>query len=713
MPPAEAAKLLDLPVDASPEQLEARFLELRTKLEDKIAKAPTPGLKAKYRESLDAITTAFETLTLAADSSSLPVTTKQRTDDGGRSTASSPTPGPQTQNPRPAARKSGGKEFALVAVIAVTLLAVGGWFVMKTRAENAETVRLAAEQKAENERQVAAAQAEKDRLAIAARDQAEARRQADEAEKLRLEKAAAQVQGRLAQLRLAWEALEEDHRKAERRLSDLRGDERSLANAAKSGPTPELKKLRIQIGAQGEFVEWFGAKLSRHPAKLLRAQAEALLGARQVDDAAKIAAQASEEQTRVDQEVADARQAMLTITGRVRLELAPAGVQWTLADALGETYRGTGSTVLDGVAFGPVRVEVIETGYRPREVTGTLQRGSPLNLSHSFKPHAMTLTSEPSGAEVKTGSRVLGTTPLKFDWAGEGLLKLEFNLDGHEPTRRVVRIPEGLAGQPIITKLRPIARGLSRPDLEYSPRRFSVSMAFTSTSSGGDLKSPTVSTMASNSEELYEAVVDEESGRWKEVTVTTKSVYSSSGSSTPPGSQMPWRKHPGKGRWAFLKDGSLEGSFNQNGEYFAPPSAPVLALDAAACWPKEELTAVGQTWEIPVDQIAFWTFHRVPGSPSTATAKVTALRLSGENREADFEIVWQHASQEFEKSVKMTSKTNIRSVITATVDLRRQYISKLGMTYRFTNSNVIPGILGAASGSEMSMSQTFTVKPLD
>ena len=57
MLPAEATKLLDVPADASPEQLEARFHELRSKLEDKIAKAPTPGLKAKYRESLEEITT--------------------------------------------------------------------------------------------------------------------------------------------------------------------------------------------------------------------------------------------------------------------------------------------------------------------------------------------------------------------------------------------------------------------------------------------------------------------------------------------------------------------------------------------------------------------------------------------------------------------------------------------------------------------------------
>ena len=66
MTPLDAAVILDLAPDSSPDQIEARFFLLRRKLEDKIAKAPTPGLQAKYRESLAEITTAFETLTLAA-----------------------------------------------------------------------------------------------------------------------------------------------------------------------------------------------------------------------------------------------------------------------------------------------------------------------------------------------------------------------------------------------------------------------------------------------------------------------------------------------------------------------------------------------------------------------------------------------------------------------------------------------------------------------
>ncbi|MDP2136576.1 MAG: hypothetical protein Q8J74_01860, partial [Candidatus Didemnitutus sp.] len=146
MSPADAATLLDLPVNASPEQIETHFLELRRKLEDKIARAPTPGLQAKYRESLAEITTAFETLTLAADSSSLPVTRKQgagsKEPGASDSAVGSPLAGgpaaasPRSRLPAPSSTRKSGREFLLVAIIAAAVLAGGGWFVMKTRADN-------------------------------------------------------------------------------------------------------------------------------------------------------------------------------------------------------------------------------------------------------------------------------------------------------------------------------------------------------------------------------------------------------------------------------------------------------------------------------------------------------------------------------------------------------------------------------------------------
>src|SRR6478735_1902439 len=118
MTPAEAAKLLELPADATPEQLEARFLDLRRKLEDKIAKAPTPGLQAKYRENLATITTAFETLTLAADGSALPVLNKSVAGGGDPGPKPKPlAPGsPPPATPASSGKKKSNSEFLIVAV---------------------------------------------------------------------------------------------------------------------------------------------------------------------------------------------------------------------------------------------------------------------------------------------------------------------------------------------------------------------------------------------------------------------------------------------------------------------------------------------------------------------------------------------------------------------------------------------------------------------
>ncbi len=72
MTPHDARALLELPADATPDQVEQRFVELRKRLEEKIAGALTPTLRARYEAALAEITRAYETLVLAADGAELP-----------------------------------------------------------------------------------------------------------------------------------------------------------------------------------------------------------------------------------------------------------------------------------------------------------------------------------------------------------------------------------------------------------------------------------------------------------------------------------------------------------------------------------------------------------------------------------------------------------------------------------------------------------------
>lgn len=191
----EASAILELSPHATPAERAAQYDMLRRQLEDKLARAPTPGLREKYRTSLKQLEEAVAILSQTDDSAALPVLQKQAAASkepatGGPAPVIS-TPSSRLHAPRPAGRKSGSREFALVAVIAIIVLAGGGWFVLKTRAENAEKARLAAAAKAEGE-------------------------------KIRL-----QLRTIVAEAKIAWEIAEREERDAERRTSELRSELRS------------------------------------------------------------------------------------------------------------------------------------------------------------------------------------------------------------------------------------------------------------------------------------------------------------------------------------------------------------------------------------------------------------------------------------------------------------------------------------------------------
>lgn len=317
MTPTEAANLLEISPESTPEQLEARFLELRTKLEDRIAKAPTPGLKAKYRESLDEITTAFETLTLAADSSSLPVLNRNTPPPASTTPPpSAATPEPTaTITPKPRKQKSGSKEIVLVALVAVLLLGGGGWWLMQVRAENAEKARIAAEEQ----------------------------RLADE-EQARLDQLAVEVRTQLAEYKIIWEVAEREERDAEKRVSELRTELRNLRNPKPEQTAPIIRQIKI---AQ-RYYDWLRNLLLQHPTKLTSAKLEQLLQAK---------AYANLETTGVELQLAvDKLQEVLKENqngkGTLEIQTNLPTLRWTLRDDQKRVIQeGTGPTLIKGLDF--------------------------------------------------------------------------------------------------------------------------------------------------------------------------------------------------------------------------------------------------------------------------------------------------------------------------------------------------------------------------
>lgn len=383
MTPSEAAQLLEIDPNAIPEQIEARFLELRRKLEDRIAKAPTPGLQAKYRTSLAEVTTAFETLTLAADGSSLPVLQPRAAGpaaaDSDRATAVAPA-APETApttatTPAPRAKAQAAKsnrEFVVVAVLAVVLLGGGGWWVVKTRAEKAEQAQLAHEAQLAKE---AAEQAEADRL----------------------EKLSTQLRSQMAELNVAYNAQVRVEALAERELSDLKAQEREALRVAAGNLTPEVRALSARMRAQQGFVKWLHDTLPAHPATFARARAEELLSARAFDEAGAAVSAFDTELQNLQTDLAAAR-ADLVVTGPIALQASHPGVQWKLTDAFGFTFSGTAPATLNDVALGKATVVFSHAPWPDQTLTAEVKREGEAELRATFLPATLQLALTPATA---------------------------------------------------------------------------------------------------------------------------------------------------------------------------------------------------------------------------------------------------------------------------------------------------------------------------
>lgn len=124
MSPAEAAQLLDLPPGTSSDQVEARFLEFRAKLEARIASAPTSGLKEKYREALARAGEACDTLLNSAPSDLLPTRTRVTAPPPALAPAVLVKPDPLPAPPAPVTLPSEGRMRAHPLWLAFPLLGV-------------------------------------------------------------------------------------------------------------------------------------------------------------------------------------------------------------------------------------------------------------------------------------------------------------------------------------------------------------------------------------------------------------------------------------------------------------------------------------------------------------------------------------------------------------------------------------------------------------
>ena len=651
MTPTDAAKILDLPADPTPEQLESRFHELRAKLEDKIAKAPTPGLKTKYRESLDEVTAAFETLTLAADSSSLPVLKREqgeRSKENGnpartKAVTSGPSPSSLPPSPAPGRKSGGGREFLLVAIIALAVLGAGGWFVLKTRTEKAEKARLAAASKAEADRQANDAKAEQERQAAAAR-------LATETERNRVEKAFGQLRGELAEHKVAWEAVEREERNTERRLTELKSDLRGLREA----PAGQLAEAQALVAAQQAFYDWLSDTLSRHPAKIARSKAEELLSVRQLDEASAAVTELKLALAELEKQIPERRTELLDLEGELALR-TDTDVAWTLTDAFGRKRTGKGPAELTGLAVGSGQLQLSKPHWPVRKELFVIYRSRPAQLAAEYESYSLDLVSSPAGAEVRNSEGTsLGVTPMPLNGLPPGPLALSLHKEGFYDYRLDLTLPTG-PNRPVIA-LKVIPKGLVKPDRWAGPTRVTVESRQVMTGS--------TNSNSHNAEEWDLTQHDPKIG-WQQISrkfLTNTPVNQAYVPTS--GSVMRQRRQP-DGKWAgeFAQGGLPDSSVNHVWTGMAP-SLWLISLGLYDIWPAD-VVAVGGSWTVKPE-----VFFPMIGL-GHVTGKVEA-RLASLDRESGSE----RAVIEFHYSYTISTMTG-QAIIKAQVDLTDCYITRI------------------------------------
>ncbi len=366
---AEAHHLLDLPETASTEEAKARFQELRHALEEKIANAATPGLAARYRATLVEITTAYETITLAADATSIPAL--------GKVASAALSPSLRANSAGPAAAHSVRRRpTRLLVLFAVTLFLAGasGWW--HWQEQRSEALRLAVARQAETERldRLAREQAEQERLA------AERKRQEEQAELARQEKLGAELTDLLKKLKQEWSRREAEVTSAESSLAELR-----QLSAVLSPELPEAQEAKYLVEAQTRYMAWLERYLSRHPAVQAGLRAEESLKARQLDAAKVALEEMAQAVAQADREIKREQDRRLEWHGTLDLQSSPEGLNWSLTDNFGYTQSGVT----------PAKVKVA-----PGKAQVVFQR--PAYQDVVLEPHVTTGKTTPARAVVET-----------------------------------------------------------------------------------------------------------------------------------------------------------------------------------------------------------------------------------------------------------------------------------------------------------------------
>lgn len=488
----EAYKVLGLDSDASEAVRHNAFRQLQGRLEAKISKAPTPGLKEKYRASLVKLEEAIEVIELAADGGDLPML---RPDYEGGDEGVSVEPAAHSvekatsakvdQTVRGAAqvtvkksKSTGGNVKEILIAVLVVLLLIGagtGWWLGYESPRRAEAGRLVdkalhLEEKGKLresmevfEKALTVKSGWKEALDGVDRVQGELDRLESSQQRDQERQAADQsrdldrllVAARLAQSQEKW-------------VDALAGFQKAMRIAPKNVEAAEavVRLEKLLANARGSVVvktEPGGATVR------LGGKGEDITPANYVD--LKLGSYTVEvEKTGYDlikKEVV-VRKDQTSVLGPLRLNRSegalviksePEGVSYTVqrvnsdvqSDEAFELRRGSTPAVESDLPTGVYQVVMNRSGWPDFRRNVKVKRDEKLPVSWAFSQGVVDLVSTPSGSEVFQSSggqlKKLGVTPRKLNSLPVGDYTFVMRRNGWSDIRKTVRVSKGEAAQ--------------------------------------------------------------------------------------------------------------------------------------------------------------------------------------------------------------------------------------------------------------------------
>lgn len=440
----EAAKLLELPIDATPAQVDESLQRLSARLQEKIDADAGESYKKKHRDALAKIITAADLLKLAneVNNSAAPFSPADAPAPAAKpKPAPAPTAAPAPQpSPRPApapaapVAASGGNTGRTLAIVAVlAALGGGGALLLKNRSASGPD-NAAPEVASSGTPAVTSSSAPAASTAPA--------------EPAATETVVNPLADRLDAARARWTALEAEIASAEKLQAELGRD----LLVPGDRPAPALAELRARARAQEEFLAWFVPFLKEQPvAPLLeRLSASATSDSDSRAEAARLADELVAHLDRTEAGLAARKPALLALGRPLQIVSEPAGLRYAVTDAYGRIHEGTTPATLDA-PWGSTRVTVSSPSADwpdwTRELAVDRERAAEARAIFAGAP--LLVSSQPTSLPFELirpdGSVQRGLTPADFERAAVGPALVRVSRPGWPALEKTIEIVAGQA----------------------------------------------------------------------------------------------------------------------------------------------------------------------------------------------------------------------------------------------------------------------------